>query len=961
MKYVRLLLFTFILLTTEKTEAQLLGTHWTKEFRGQGRGEDYLACQVMDSIGNIYLAGSSQSDKGMYKILIVKTNIYGDTLWTYYVKGATTDDNVEDMLIGPDGNLYLTGSSYSKVDQAYSFITLKFDTSGSLLWGSNYGVTISMPYDDFRPNKILVDNLSNIYVSGSKNSHIGIIIKYSASGQLLWEKDDLGLDGDPYISDMQFSKNGHLTVCGNFYSNSNSKYIYFVNQYHSGNSSLLWSDTIQGTQQSNARKMKVLNDGQLIVSGQISSLLSGAVYMAVKYDTLGNRLWTCNTLNNGFNSVNLSKPDMAIDDSGNIYIAGYDPYLNGKAILSRINYDGTQSWRRDWDVPSGNGDEVFNKIVLDSSGGVYVTGWGIFPGPNYENTGGIPNQIVVKYTTSGDSLWTIRPKDTLNVSRGITINIFNEKIIASGTSSEIANRNPNFFLNTLDTSGMAISEWIYNGEGDVKVDSSKIIFDANNNVYVAATIERYGNEGKDVVIIKYDPWGNEIWNRYYSSPGTNNDTLTCFDIDSTGNLVLMISSDSLRTRKRYNLSIVRMNVQGNFLDTTWITLSSYDNVIAVKNYCLPNGNYIVGANSTNLRGVIFRMDTVGNIIWLNQVDTNALVISYITKMIQCDNGEIGLTGYAQQGSYIDRMGFVQKISASGIKLWYTLVDSINVGEAFSDLAEHSDGNIAVTGNCGNSSSVALICKLDGQSGALIWRTVYKPNSYVDYGRQIGFLSSGKILVVTQGSGVLANPKLNVVCFDSTGVPLWTNISVNAHSAELFIAGDDLITLGGRVSVGLRFFGLDSSGTILFNNILYNTLTAGECITDINLDYAKKFYTTGFFSDSYTGQYIGFPNCSRIITTKYQGVFVGLNEVSGVKNGDIYAYPNPSSNGRFTLVDASGKSPITRGRVFDSSGKMISTLDLISQEINLSGFPIGLYLLQYERNNLPSGTVKLMVE
>lgn len=136
MKYVRLLLFTFILLTTEKTEAQLLGTHWTKEFRGQGRGEDYLACQVMDSIGNIYLAGSSQSDKGMYKILIVKTNIYGDTLWTYYVKGATTDDNVEDMLIGPDGNLYLTGSSYSKVDQAYSFITLKFDTSGSLLWGA---------------------------------------------------------------------------------------------------------------------------------------------------------------------------------------------------------------------------------------------------------------------------------------------------------------------------------------------------------------------------------------------------------------------------------------------------------------------------------------------------------------------------------------------------------------------------------------------------------------------------------------------------------------------------------------------------------------------------------------------------------------------------------------------------------------------------------------------------------
>lgn len=100
----------------------------------------------------------------------------------------------------------------------------------------------------------------------------------------------------------------------------------------------------------------------------------------------------------------------------------------------------------------------------------------------------------------------------------------------------------------------------------------------------------------------------------------------------------------------------------------------------------------------------------------------------------------------------------------------------------------------------------------------------------------------------------------------------------------------------------------------------------------------------------------------MVTIKYGNSAVGIDEIyTENSSANVVAYPNPSSNGRFTLVDASGKSPISGGRVFDSSGRLVGALNLVSQEADLSGFPAGLYLLQYDRENLPAGSVKLMVE
>jgi len=60
------------------------------------------------------------------------------------------------------------------------------------------------------------------------------------------------------------------------------------------------------------------------------------------------------------------------------------------------------------------------------------------------------------------------------------------------------------------------------------------------------------------------------------------------------------------------------------------------------------------------------------------------------------------------------------------------------------------------------------------------------------------------------------------------------------------------------------------------------------------------------------------------------------------------------------METLGASPIISGNVYDVQGRKVTTLDLINREINLSKFPAGLYILQYQRESGVLGTLKLML-
>ena len=125
----------------------------------------------------------------------------------------------------------------------------------------------------------------------------------------------------------------------------------------------------------------------------------------------------------------------------------------------------------------------------------------------------------------------IRDRDTLNPSMGLAVTARNGKIFAGGFKTDTAYVDENLYTQIIATNGSTVNEWSYSGTGDAVTRGQVVRTDAQNNVYCAATVDRLYANGLDVAVIKYDPAGNLLWERYYTTRGWNNDTLTHMELD----------------------------------------------------------------------------------------------------------------------------------------------------------------------------------------------------------------------------------------------------------------------------------------------------------------------------------------------------------------------------------------------------------------------------------------------
>ena len=160
---------------------------WVVRDAGFHLGSEAHAITV-DASGNVYVTGGSGFIDSSLDYLTIKYNSAGQELWGRRYGGgyAFGADIATAIAVDSLGNVYVTGTSFVPAT-GFDYATVKYDSSGGSQWSVRYNGPANGEDD---ASSIAIDNSGNIYVTGqSVGSETGpdyATIKYEASGNQLW-------------------------------------------------------------------------------------------------------------------------------------------------------------------------------------------------------------------------------------------------------------------------------------------------------------------------------------------------------------------------------------------------------------------------------------------------------------------------------------------------------------------------------------------------------------------------------------------------------------------------------------------------------------------------------------------------------------------------------------------------------------------------------------------------------
>ena len=346
--------------------------------------QDYGKGIAVDASGNIYVAGYSLATwgtplnphSGSSDIVVIKFNSSGVYQWhTFY--GSAINDYGNGIAVDSSGNVYVTGESNaswgSPINPHSGFddiVVLKLNNSGIYQWNTFYG-SASNDYG----NSITFDTSGNVYVAGGSsatwgtplNPHSGfddiVVLKLNSSGVYQWNTF-FGSASDDWGAGIVVDASGNI--------------------YVTGSGQATWGTPLNP------------HSGDYDIF--ILKLNSSGVYQ-----------W-----NTFYGSADSDFGNsIAVDTSGNIYVAGYslatwgtplNPHSGSSdVVVLKLNSSGVYQWNTFYGSAS---DDWGAGIVVDTSGNIYVTGnsratWGIPLNPHNANW----DIMVLKLNNSGIYQW----------------------------------------------------------------------------------------------------------------------------------------------------------------------------------------------------------------------------------------------------------------------------------------------------------------------------------------------------------------------------------------------------------------------------------------------------------------------------------------------------------------------------------------------------------------------------
>jgi hypothetical protein len=299
---------------------------------------------LVDSFGNVYVAGIISNPDTPHDYLTIKYNSFGFEEWvTTYNGTGNDDDQTIGMVSDVTGNIYIAGYSVNK-NLGSDITMIKYDTQGNQRWVSRYNSNTNQLNIEDIPQGVDIDDQANLYITGYDRSSFNkdfITLKIDSNGNTIWTAKYQGNGGgDDIATAIAVDNIGNAYVTGYTY-NLGSNYDYTTIKYNKSGE-MSWVRTYNGTgnYQDFSNAIALDGKGGVYITGmsnnRTKSYISDSTYDIVtsKYNVTGDSIWTArygaNQANNGV--------QIKTDTKDNIYVLGYTNPVNTTISYKLIKY-----------------------------------------------------------------------------------------------------------------------------------------------------------------------------------------------------------------------------------------------------------------------------------------------------------------------------------------------------------------------------------------------------------------------------------------------------------------------------------------------------------------------------------------------------------------------------------------------------------------------------------------------
>lgn len=305
-----------------------------------------------------------------------------------------------------------------------------------------------------------------------------------------------------------------------------------------------------------ARKLILKDDGSVLVFGNSVGVNTSSDMTIIKYSPAGTETWVSRYNYPSNESDNISSAD--IDDNGNIYVTGFitENSLTRMALL-KLDPNGAFQWIRTMDS-SAYSQSFGESVSVDSDRSIYITGSARNLASNYDF-------VTIKYTSTGQRLWLKSYNGSGNGDDnpiGVAA-LSDGSVVVSGTS-KTGFPGSEMVIIKYNSEG---SQLFLRGTNSAPTDDHRATSLAvdNNENFIITGVTATPSNGFDYFTVKYNNAGNFLWGKTYNGPGNS--------IDYTYQSV---------TDPEDNVYVTGSSRNGSALGTEDVLTIKYDSSGAVK-------------------------------------------------------------------------------------------------------------------------------------------------------------------------------------------------------------------------------------------------------------------------------------------------------------------------------------------------------------------------------------------